>query len=320
MVRELQFRQSLTLALLLASSVGTGAAQVWHGFHRTFAVSLTQPVSLDVVLVDGDLRIAYARDGVVDVSLAAQNATTLDPQSLSSRLVVAQSGNRLELREQTLPGDQELKLTYTIDVPYRTAVHTSIRRGRQKITGILGPVNTDVGQGDAEISYVSLGVAAHAQTGNLSFEVVGGKIEARTGQGQIKCQRAPRGITAETEDGDIFLAVVGPSTAIVKNGYGRIDADGVRDTLAGTTSAGEIHVKAVPHQDWMLSSVSGTIRLELPPAVGYYLDAVTGSGELMVRRDDLDKANSRSRRLAQEANTGGKRIEVRTETGNIVID
>lgn len=73
-----------------------------------------------------------------------------------------------------------------------------MRHGKQTITGIMGPVNTEVGGGDVDLSYVSLGVAAQALAGNLSFEVIGGRIEAHTGQGNIVCLRAPQGINAET--------------------------------------------------------------------------------------------------------------------------
>ena len=128
----------------------------------------------------------------------------------------------------------------------------------------MGPVNTEVGGGDVDLSYVSLGVAAQALAGNLSFEVIGGRIEAHTGQGNIVCLRAPQGINAGTQDGDISLAVVGASNAVVKSGHGRIDVGGARGGLLASTSAGDLHVKAIPHEDWQLSSRSGTVRVELP--------------------------------------------------------
>ncbi len=319
MASTLKLRRPVTLVLFLASSVGAGAGQVSREFHRTLGVSLAEAVSLQVDLLDGDLRIAYARDGEVSISVSAQSAFSIDPESLSTRLVIAQSGDRVEVREQPGADSPNLKLAYAIDVPYRTEVHASVGHGKQTITGIMGPVNAEVGDGDVDLSYVSLGVSAQARTGNLSFEVVGGRIEAHTGQGNITCLRAPRGINAETQDGDISLAVVGASTAVVKSGHGRIDAGGVRGELLASTSAGDLHVKAIPHEDWQLSSRSGTVRIELPPASCFDLDAMSDSGGVVIARDDLDKTTVGDRWLKRKANGGGKRVQVRTESGRIVV-
>ncbi len=295
MASTLKLRRPVTLVLFLASSVGAGAGQVSREFHRTLGVSLAEAVSLQLDLLDGDLRIAYARDGEVSISVSAQSAFSIDPDSAN------------------------LKLAYAIDVPYRTEVHASVGHGKQTITGIMGPVNAEVGDGDVDLSYVSLGVSAQARTGNLSFEVVCGRIEAHTGQGNITCLRAPRGINAETQDGDISLAVVGASTAVVKSGHGRIDAGGVRGELLASTSAGDLHVKAIPHEDWQLSSRSGTVRIELPPASSFDLDAMSDSGGVVIARDDLDKTTVGDRWLKRKANGGGKRVQVRTESGRIVV-
>src|SRR5262249_1080015 len=264
MAYALKFRGPVTLVLFLVSIVGAGAGQVSQEFHRALGVSLAEAVSLHVDLLDGDLRIAYARDGEVSIAVTAQSVFSVDPASLSNLLVIAKSGDRVEVREQPGAESSSLKLVYAIDVPYRTEVDASVNHGKQTITGIMGPVNAEVGDGDVDLSYVSLGVSAQARTGNLSFEVVGGRIEAHTGQGNITCLRAPRGINAETQDGDISLAVVGASTAVVKSGHGRIDVGGAHGGLLASTSAGDLHVKAVPHDDWQLNSKSGTIRIELP--------------------------------------------------------
>jgi hypothetical protein len=319
MASTLKFKGPVTLVLLLASIVGAGAGQVSRQFHRTLAVSLAEAVRLQVDLLDADLRIAYAHDGEVSISVTAQSAFSGNPELLSNRLVIAQSGDRVEVREAPGAESPSPKLVYTIDVPYRTEVHALVGHGKQTITGIMGPVNAEVGGGDVDLSYVSLGVSAQARTGNLSFEVVGGRIEAYTGQGNITCLRAPQGISAETQDGDISLSVVGSSTAIVKSGSGRIDVGGARGVLLLSTSAGDLHVKAAPHQDWQLNSKSGTVRIELPPVSNFDLDAMSDSGDVVVVRDDLDKPTVGDRLLNRKANGGGKRVQVRTKSGRIVV-
>ena len=318
MLLKVKLANSMTLVLFLATSVGVGAFKVSREFHRTFAVSLAEPVILQVDLLGGDLRIAYAHDGEVSISISAQNASSTDLESLSTRLVMAQSGNQLDVWERPGPGHNP-KLTYSIDVPYRTEVHTSLRRGKQTITGLMGPVTGEIGVGDIEASYISLGVTTRARTGNLIFEMVGGSIEARTDHGKIACQRAPQGISAETGDGDISLAAVGASAVVVKSGKGRIDVRGARGSLLASTLAGDLYVNAVPHENWQLSSGSGTIHLELPPRAGFDLDANTTSGQLTWARD-LTRPDTRVRHFTQKVNSGGKRIDVRSDSGDIVIE
>jgi DUF4097 and DUF4098 domain-containing protein YvlB len=320
MALELQPSRAMTLVALLASSLGVNASLVSREIHRTFAVSTAEPVSLLVELREGDLRIAYAREGEVSISAVPQDASNIDLESLATRVAITQAGNRVEIRERRGSDNQSLKLTYTIDVPYRTEIRSSVQHGNQTMTGVMGPVSAKGGSGDIEVTYISLGVVASAQTGNVSCEVVGGRIEVRTGAGNIECRRALQGIDAETGSGDIALAVVGSSVAVVRGGVGRIDIAGARGALFASTSAGDVHVKAIPHDSWKLRSRSGAVRVTLPPALGFELDAVTASGEIMTSREDLANSNAGLRHLTAHANAGGKRVEVRTDIGNIVIE
>lgn len=129
-----------------------------------------------------------------------------------------------------------------------------------------------------------------------------------------------KGVSAETENGDIVLMVVGPSKAIVKKGSGRIDVGGARGSLTGLTSGGDVQVKAMPHDDWRLSSASGNIRIELPPAASFEVDATTNvASGVLINRNDIEKPDIAVRHLHQKVNGGGKRVEVRTESGKIII-
>jgi DUF4097 and DUF4098 domain-containing protein YvlB len=153
----------------------------------------------------------------------------------------------------------------------------------------------------------------------LDLQVIGEHVEAHAGQGNISCTRAAQGVSADTGDGDISLMVVGPSTATVKKGSGRVDVGGARDSLVVSTDEGDLHVRAIPHDDWQLSSASGNVRLEFPPGAKLELDASTATGEFQVDRDDIARPNPNVRRLSQKVNGGGKRIAVHTGSGRILI-
>jgi hypothetical protein len=314
---KLKLIRAIVLIAVVAACFQEGSAQQ---VRRTIAVSFAEPVTLHVELEQGDLQIGYAREGEVSITVVGTGDADTMPEavSLSDQFRVETTNNHIEVRNghDSKPG---VRLAYHIDVPYRTEVTASLEYGNAKVSGIMGPVNVQGGIGDIHLSHISLDSKAYTRMGDLSFDLVGGKIEAQTEQGNIVCQRASQGINAETGYGDISLAVVGASAAVVRTGGGRIDAVGVRGGLLASASSGEIFVRAIPHDDWQLRSVSGTVRLQLPHGSGFDLDLATNSGEMHITRSDLKNPNAGVRHTTQKANGGGKRIEVRTESGRIVV-
>jgi hypothetical protein len=276
-------------------------------------------VTLDVRLAEGELQIAYGRNEQVAITAFAQvsKGSMADEQSIATVLAVDQDGNHVQIRNQTNARRTAMKLR--IDVPYWTEVRSTVDNGNQTISGIMGPVRAETREGDVKVSYVSKGVVVVASAGNLDLEVISGRVAARTGKGNITCIRAAQGASAEAQNGSIVLMVVGPSEANVTKGSGRIEVGGARGSFRGSTTSGEIHVKAVPRDDWRLNSTSGNIRVELPPTAAFEVDATTGTGQILTERNDIERPTSDVRHLRQTVNGGGKRIEARTGSGKIVI-
>ena len=169
------------------------------------------------------------------------------------------------------------------------------------------------------MSYLAKGLHAQTGSGNLDLQMIGGRGEAKTGKGNITGTRLGQGVAAETGDGDITPAVVGPSTAIVRQGGGRIEVSGAQGNLTGSTFGGELHVKAAPRGKWKLNSDSGNIRVELPPATKFDLDVSTDSGTLQLDRDDIAQPDSQARYFHQAISTGSQRIEAHTGSGRILV-
>jgi DUF4097 and DUF4098 domain-containing protein YvlB len=309
------------VAIVWLTCLESASAQLADQFHQTLTVTTTEPVTLDIEVARGEVQVLYGRDGQVSITGSARGAGGLDRNFFKAVLTIEQSGNHFKVRHVSNSAypEEGINVSYRIDVPYRTAVTSKVNNGKQTLSGIMGPVKVITHKGDIKASYVSKGLRAQVDTGNLDFEVIGEHVEAKTGNGNISCTRLAQGITAETELGDITLMVVGPSKATVKSGTGRIEAGGVRGTFMASTYAGDVHVKAVPHDDWQFNSGSGNIRFELPPAAAFELDATTTSGVLEVNRDDIATPHSDVRHLHQQVNGGGKRIQAHTGSGRIVI-
>ena len=307
----------------LPACTQSGSAQPAREFHRTIPVTASDPVTLDVQLSEGELQIAYGRDEQVSVAAFTEVpvGAKADQESLTTALTVEQDRNHLRIRDlsSTRTAEEKVRIVCRIDVPSWTEVNSMVDHGKQTIIGIMGPVKARTRKGDIKVSYISKGVLAEAYSGNVDLQVIGEHVEARTDQGNISCVRSVQGATAETENGDIVLMVVGPSMAKIKNGTGRIDLTGATGSFTGSTAGGDLHVKGMPHDDWRLNSVSGNIRIELPPAAKFEVDATTNFGEVVNDRDDIGSTNGEVRYLHRKVNGGGKLIEMHTDSGRILI-
>jgi hypothetical protein len=309
------------LATLIAGSACISYAQSGYQSQTKLTTSIAEPVVLNIGLAHAEMQIAYAREGEVSVTAfdGDRPATSLTQENeLASRVLIEQSGNQITIKDvpNELPAS---KMTYRIDVPYRTIVQSHVLNGRQSVTGVLGPVHVTTNTGAISVSYVSGEVSVESGNGNLDLQVIGSPVKARTARGNISCSRIPKGIDAETDDGDITLMVVGPSKATINRGSGRVEAGGIRGSFTAATATGDVHIKAVPHDSWHVKSTAGNIRIELPPGAGFDLEAVTSFGEISSSRDDLPESEGDTRHLHQKANGGGKDIELRTDSGAIVI-
>ena len=314
---------SAAIVLVAAAGVQRGSAQAPQQFHRTITVTSAEPVVLDVKLARGELQILYSRDGEVAITGSAHSLPSVkgDANAPIPALAVEQNGNHIQLRDEPNPAGRQagIDIVYRIAVPYRTEVTSEVHDGKQFITGVMGPVKAVSTMGDIRVSYVSGSVSVHAEAGNVDLEVIGEHAAATTGIGNISCTRAVRGVDAETTDGNITLLVVGPSTAKVKKGAGTIEVGGARGSLVGITDAGSLHVKAVPHADWQLSSTKGNISVELPPSAPFELDAMADSGEIVPIRHDLQATNADPHHFHGKVIGGSTNIQVHTDSGRIVI-
>jgi DUF4097 and DUF4098 domain-containing protein YvlB len=298
-------------------------AQGTTEIHRTLVVPATEILIFDVEIASGDLQILYGRDGQVSISgyAKASAEAKVDDTFFPSVLTIDQQGNHLNVRQTPSPAypQKAVSIFYRIEVPYRTEVTSKVGQGKQNIIGILGPVKAATLHGNITASYVSKNVHAQVDYGNLDLQEIGEHVEATTGSGNITCARVSQGVSAETIDGDIYLAVVGPSQASVKTGTGRLEVSAARGTFVGSTQAGDLHITAIPHDAWRLSSASGNIRVELPPTAKFELDAAVGSGKVVVDREDIAKPTAEVRHIHDQVNGGGKLIEAHSDAGTIVI-
>lgn len=95
---------------------------------------------------------------------------------------------------------------------------------------------------------------------------------------------------------------------------------GARGTVKASTDKGDIPVKAMNWDDWPLTSQSGNIRVEVPSDAEIRANLLTSSGVISVWRPDMNEPDEGAHGLLQSVNGGGKRIEARSDSGNISVE
>lgn len=286
---------------LVVSALAAGQTPL---FQRTFTVGLKDPVVLDVSVANGNLVVAYSRDGQVSIYVSGSGGAwkPWSEDFFASVLNIEQSDNRISVRSAPNPNIPR-NLSFRIDVPFRTELKSTISgTGNQTVVGLAGPVSVETNDGDIEVSTVRFGL-----------------VSAKTGNGNIRCSRAVQ-VESETAAGNITLMENGPAIAVVRKGLGRIEVGGARGKLRASTDKGELSVKAALWDDWDLHSTSGNIRIALPPRAAFEADFATQTGEIGIGRKEMDHAAAETRQYQTKVNGGGKKIRARSESGNITLE
>jgi hypothetical protein len=274
-------------------------------FQQTLEVAIADPVTLDVDLSQGDVVIGYRLDGRIFVSAWAEDASghRLSEEILKTHLFVMQHGNHVAIRDafESSAGAVS-KVSYRIDVPYRTEVNSAVRGvGKQQVIGVTGPATLSTNIGDIDVTFVRFA-----------------PVRVTTIKGKITCTHV-LSLSAETGEGSITLLEDGDSSAVVSKGLGRVEIAGARGTVTAVTDRGDLHIKAVPRGNWDLRSTSGNIQIELPPRSNFELDAGAPQGEFSIERDDMQEAPAHAHEIHQRINGGGKLVHALSANGNIVV-
>lgn len=297
----------VVISILFAAKVAFASEPV-PVFQRSLVTPLKDPVTLNVSLSHGNVKIGYSRDDQISIYAFGKDASGkyLPVDFFKNNLLIDQKGSQVWIRESVVsakPSSSQYSLNYRIDVPYRTEVNSTVSgEGNQTLVGVYGPAKLLSGAGDIQAEYVRFS-----------------PVHASTGRGNISCIRDFQ-VNAETGEGNITLMEDGNSKAAVKSGHGRIEVGGARGTFDGSTDAGSLHIKAVLWDDWQLKSSSGSIRVELPRKSKFDLDLSTGAGDIVVERDDIPKPEGEVHQLHQQVSGGGKRIIARSARGSIFIE
>ena len=282
-------------------------------FKKSVPLAPADHMILDVNVPKGDVSIQFRHAGEITVTA---NAFTTDGQDLPSNffettLKVERQGDHLKVlaTANALSAKPSVKITYMVGVPDWIEVNTTVEKdGNQTVAGVRGPVKVSSGHGDIKVFYVTTTLDATTGSGNITVTRVGTAARLVTGAGNIK------------------MKDIGPSSAAtVKKGHGRIEMDGISGSFTGSTDAGELEAKGAVFGDWILTSISGKISIEIGGTDGgeepkFDVDAITRSGMFLSENEYLKPCRITAvHECHQKVNGGGKVVRARSQSGDIFV-
>jgi hypothetical protein len=290
-------------------------------FSQTYRVGADG--ALDLQNISGDVRVTAGRGNEIQIDAvkrvrhrdAGEARRLLD----QLRIDVTQVGNRVEVRTiypRTSGRGFSGGVDYTITVPATNAVSMKTVSGDVSVTGVRGEVRAESVSGDVQVASTpnlavaktvsgdvtarDIASASSLSLGTVSGTVIGADLKART-------------LEAGTVSGDVHLTNLQVERLQAKSVSGDIEFN------AALARGGR----------YEFNSHSGSVRLILPNAPGFELDASTFSGSIrsdfpITLRSTASQGGNDRRRGANRAIRGSYGdasaiIAVRSFSGGVVI-
>ena len=260
-------------------------------FERAFAVG-SDTLVLDIRTGSGRIAVTAGEPGRVRVTGRIRGyADRWTPdgadvvadrvRTLEADPPIEQIGDVLRVGHVARSLRRQVGISFELSVPPNTRVRAHTGSGALLVEGVTAAVET--GSGGTRVSQVAGGVTVRASSGSIELSAVSGDADVRTGSGSISVER--------------------------------IDA-----TLRARTGSGFVSVEGMPAGEWNLVTGSGDIRIDVPDAAGFEIEARTGSGT--VRTDHPVTVHGEMRRgsLRGTVRGGGPRVLLHTGSGGITVD
>jgi hypothetical protein len=167
----------------------------------------------------------------------------------------------------------------------------------------------------------SVALNLHSGSGDITIEHAGRYLSASSGSGDVRAHGINGPSDLSTGSGDIDLDETGAGDVKAKTGSGTIKVHGFNGALTARSGSGDIQADGHLTGAANLGSGSGSIKLRLTPDAHFNLEASTGSGDIHIGFPNAPQQNDNSRHhLTGPVNGGGAPLEVRTGSGDVVID
>jgi DUF4097 and DUF4098 domain-containing protein YvlB len=313
----------LVLAALILANAPVAFAAEGH-FERTLQVN--GPVNLQVETGSGSIHVRSGGSNDVRITghIRANNwlGSAEDKiRKLESNPPIQQSGNDIRIGHIDDPElRHDISISYEIETPANTQLHSSTGSGSQEISGITGQVEANTGSGSVRASDLGSGLRAKSGSGSIDIDSVKGSVYARAGSGSIRATNVAGGFDGETGSGHLELEQSGPGSVRAGTGSGGVELRNVHGSLEANAGSGSIKAEGDATGEWRVRTGSGSVQLHLPKSASFDLNAHTGSGRIDLNHPVTVQGSIGRKEVRGRVGNGGVPVQVETGSGNIIID
>ncbi|MCU1255370.1 MAG: hypothetical protein JWM83_1669 [Candidatus Angelobacter sp.] len=329
-----------------------------YDFTDNFAQPLTGGSEIKILSAQGDINVTPSEDNevhaVVHKSVRTDSQESANRLNDSTRPKFIQQGN-LWLLDLTSGDFEKARFDLDLQLPKQIALSLSTRRGNLSVSQREGKVDLSTDRGNLSAENVKGATLLHIRRGSVNVKTVTGNVQV---DGEVE-DGSVSDVTGTLEfnagyNGSVQLSHIGQRLHFksvrtdlqlakldgeISMGHGDIRATAVAGPVKLNTRSNEVHLEEVsgdveienrnglvsirakmPIGNIDVNNVRGGIELELPPVVGFKLDAESKNGTIEV--NDFPVSVDNQRRDATVRATigkGGPDIRLRTDRGTIQI-
>ncbi|MEW6093153.1 MAG: DUF4097 family beta strand repeat-containing protein, partial [Chloroflexota bacterium] len=261
---------------------------------------------LEVSNIRGSTEIRAGEDGVIHVE-AVKHADSGDNERTESQISQEPDG---KVRVKThfpeisfgwLSGSQPCKVDYVITAPRLCAL---------KVNGVSNDTRVEGFEGECAVNSVSGDVELARLTGDLSASVVSGEMELEAVTGTMKLNSVSGEISGKKLSGTLDLNTVSGDVELEESNLARLEANVTSGGVKAETALGE--------GPYRFHSVSGDVRLKVPPETHCTAELHSLSGGITVSLPQTSTMHRNGRQVA-EVGGGGVMVYVNSVSGNLSL-
>jgi DUF4097 and DUF4098 domain-containing protein YvlB len=313
---------ALTGVIVCSPSPSPAAVQRF-AFDRTLQVSA--PAKLEVTTEHGKIDVVAGAPGRMavqgDVTVrrgwnVPANAVDLARQ-VAAAPPIEQRGDTVRL---FIPVDDATRravtVRYRVEVPTDTEVRSVTNSGATTVRNIAGAVDVRTQSASIVVRDLAGGVQVTTSSGAVLATALKGALAVSTSSSSFTGMNLGSSLQVRTQSGSVDAAFTGNGDADIQTGSSSIQLRGLRGGLSVTTQSGRVVVQGSPRRNWTVTTGSSSIELTFETGDRFDLDAVTGSGSVVVEGGAV-QGTSGQRAVKGTVGGGGETVRLNSRSGSI---
>ena len=200
------------------------------------------------------------------------------------------------------------------------AVDISVSSGEIVVKDLLGVLALETTSGTVDLSDIDGNIEITSTTSDVTLSSITGDLVMHSGSGKTICDFIFGNVTIVQTSGNIEIRNL-RGDARLKSTSGKVVVDQEEGALDIATHSGSIKVSTelYSERDFNLETISGRLELLMPRGAGGEMTIATLSGDIDTHGLPLEVDHFSKRELKGTFGSGGPKIMLRTDTGDIKV-